>query len=218
MVHLAPLAAQEESNALTNPIGLERAWFSLAPGSMKNELSRINRDQALRIRELEAELAKKDSALVYAERISAEGAIEKEKLVTQLSRSEIEKFDCIRKLIPTVVSRLLQSHEYKQSLSEPFNMAIHAWWSKGLVYEHFEKDIMAALHRVENFDPYSDNKLYPIYDKLFEKEYPYVAKIASGFRHLVADFLKVYSGPTPSSETLAVPDLKVPTGPSVPSV
>ncbi|GKG28594.1 hypothetical protein Tco_0415959, partial [Tanacetum coccineum] len=76
------------------------------------------------IRKLEVELAKKDSALVYAERISAEGAMEKEKLVTRLSRAEIEKFDCIRKLLPVVVSRLLQSHEYKQSISEPFNMAI----------------------------------------------------------------------------------------------
>ncbi|GKG07179.1 hypothetical protein Tco_0330148, partial [Tanacetum coccineum] len=35
------------------------------------ELSRVNKDQALRIKELEDELAKKDYALVYAERISA---------------------------------------------------------------------------------------------------------------------------------------------------
>ncbi|GJZ90950.1 hypothetical protein Tco_0662877 [Tanacetum coccineum] len=226
MVHLAPPAAQEESNALTNPIDLEIAWFSLAQGAMaqvvilerfenlqddytklakahgecsdtvrkldttrqdlehnarlytdmtdrykglkeehvgyvdkfqalekeKNELSSINRDQALQIRELEVELAKKYSALVYAERISAEGAVEKKKLVTQLSRAEIEKFDCIRKLLPVMVSRLLQSHEYKQSISEPFNMAIQARWSKGLAEECFEKDIMAALRRVENFD------------------------------------------------------------------
>ncbi|GKF45889.1 hypothetical protein Tco_0135691, partial [Tanacetum coccineum] len=115
MVHLAPLAAQEESNALTNVVDLERAWFSLARGALaqtdilervdlehnaklynditnqykkvkeehagcanrlqvlekeKNELSKVNRDQALRSKELEAELAKKDSALVYTERIS----------------------------------------------------------------------------------------------------------------------------------------------------
>nr|GFC91275.1 hypothetical protein [Tanacetum cinerariifolium] len=34
MVHLAPLTAQEESNALTNPIALERAWFNLARWAM----------------------------------------------------------------------------------------------------------------------------------------------------------------------------------------
>nr|GEZ91281.1 hypothetical protein [Tanacetum cinerariifolium] len=34
MVHLAPLASQEELNALNNATALERAWFSLARGSI----------------------------------------------------------------------------------------------------------------------------------------------------------------------------------------
>ncbi|GKB12632.1 hypothetical protein Tco_0846555 [Tanacetum coccineum] len=34
MVHLAPPIAQEESNSLTNDVALQRAWFSLARGSM----------------------------------------------------------------------------------------------------------------------------------------------------------------------------------------
>nr|GEX13258.1 retrovirus-related Pol polyprotein from transposon TNT 1-94 [Tanacetum cinerariifolium] len=34
MVHLAPPVAQEESNALNNATALERAWFSLASGSL----------------------------------------------------------------------------------------------------------------------------------------------------------------------------------------
>ncbi|GKB00692.1 hypothetical protein Tco_0828685 [Tanacetum coccineum] len=54
----------------------------------KNELSAVNKDQALRIQELEAELAKKDSALVFTERMSAEGAVEQQKLVAQLSQAE----------------------------------------------------------------------------------------------------------------------------------
>nr|GEW54510.1 transposase (putative), gypsy type [Tanacetum cinerariifolium] len=198
MVHLAPPATQEESNALNNVTALERAWFSLARGaqaqtdilerfehlqgefdklaethaeceetvrklvqarldlahsshlyttlserhkavknehegcawklevlrSQNDELSQANRDQALQIRKLEDELARKDSALVYAERLNAKRAKEKEKLVTQLSKTEMEKLDCIRKLLPTVMEHLLQSHEYKQSLSEPLNLAI----------------------------------------------------------------------------------------------
>nr|GEW33880.1 putative reverse transcriptase domain-containing protein [Tanacetum cinerariifolium] len=256
MVHLAPSAAQEESNDLTNPIALERAWFSLARWAMaqtdilerfenlqddytklveaygecsntvrklvtarqdlehnvklytdmadhykglkedhvgcvdqfqelekeKNEFSSISKDHAFRIQELEAELAKKDSALVYAEGISAKEAVEKKKHVTQLSQAEIEKFDCIRKLLLVV--------------------------SKGLAEERSEKDIMAALRRVENFDPYSDKKLYFMYDKLFEKEYTYVAKIASGFCHSVTDLLKVYHDPAHSSGILVVSALK----------
>ncbi|GKB91209.1 hypothetical protein Tco_0963481 [Tanacetum coccineum] len=39
----------------------------------KNELSVVNKDQPLWIQELDAELARKDSALVFAERVSAEG-------------------------------------------------------------------------------------------------------------------------------------------------
>ncbi|GJX57865.1 hypothetical protein Tco_0287762 [Tanacetum coccineum] len=89
-----------------------------------HNLSAINIDQALRIQELDAEVAQKDSALAAAERMSTEGAKERQKLVSQLSQAEVEKFGCIRKLSPTMVSRLLQSHEYKESLSGPFNMAI----------------------------------------------------------------------------------------------
>nr|GEV05673.1 glucomannan 4-beta-mannosyltransferase 9-like [Tanacetum cinerariifolium] len=50
-----------------------------------SEPSQVNKDQALWIKELEGELAKKDFAFVYAERISAERAQEKEMLVTQLT-------------------------------------------------------------------------------------------------------------------------------------
>nr|GEX86880.1 hypothetical protein [Tanacetum cinerariifolium] len=71
-----------------------------------SEPSQVNKDQALRIKELEDELAKKDPALVYAEKINADRAQQKEKLVAQLNKTEIEKFDCIRKLLPTVVNHL----------------------------------------------------------------------------------------------------------------
>ncbi|GJT49058.1 hypothetical protein Tco_0912019 [Tanacetum coccineum] len=105
-----------------------------------------------------------------------------------------------------MVKRLLRIHEYKQSLSEPFNMAIQAGWGKGLSEVRTEKEILADLSRVENFDAYSDRKLYPIYDKLFEKEYPFVMKIASGYRHIVADILKIHPDPAPS-ESLAIPTI-----------
>ncbi|GJT17872.1 hypothetical protein Tco_0876578 [Tanacetum coccineum] len=129
----------------------------------KNYLSTANHDQATRIQSLEAELAKKDSALTYAERMLAEGAKDHEKLTAQLGHAKIENFDCIRKLLPTV--------------------------------------IMAILHEVENFDPFSDKKLYPMYDKLFEKKYPYVEKISKGYRHSVADLLKVHPDLIPSTGT-----------------
>ncbi|GJW99390.1 hypothetical protein Tco_0183304 [Tanacetum coccineum] len=272
MVHLAPLAAQEDSNALNNATTLERAWFALRRGALaqtdmlerfknlqadydklaethadcentvrqliddreasqqnsrlylemserfkkvkndhagcaekiqlledrNSELSRANKDQTLRIKELEDTLAKKDSALVYAERISSERAQEKEKLVAQLSKTEMEKFDSIRKLLPTVVEHLFQSHEYKQSLSEPFNLAIQAGWGKGLTEEGSEEDLLELMGRMENFDAYADKKMYVEFDKLFEKQYPYVEKISRDFCHTVSDLLKVYPDSPPS--------------------
>ncbi|GJR39389.1 hypothetical protein Tco_1215073 [Tanacetum coccineum] len=98
----------------------------------------------------------------------SEGNKEHEKLTTELSQAEIKRFDCIRKLLPT------------------------AGWGKGLSEGRTEAQIISALIRVENFDAYSDRKLNPMYDDLFKKEYPYVQKIASGFRHSVADLLKIH--------------------------
>nr|GEZ66703.1 hypothetical protein [Tanacetum cinerariifolium] len=188
MVHLAPLAAQEESNALPNHIALERAWFTLASGAMaqtdilerfenlQDDYTRLaethvkcsdtvkklvtawrdlehnaklytdmeNRYKGLKEEhsELEAELVRKDYALVATKKMFADGAKERQDLVAQLSKAKIKKFDCIRKLLPTV-------------------------------------------------------KLYPMYAKLFEKEYPFIMKIANGYRHFVSDLLKVHPNPAP---------------------
>ncbi|GJY52099.1 hypothetical protein Tco_0442946 [Tanacetum coccineum] len=158
---------------------------------------RVNNDQSLRIKELEDTLSKKDFALVYAEQINAERAQEKENLVSQLGKAEMENFDLIRKLLPTVVERFFQSHEYNQSLSEPFNLAIQAGWGKGLDEERFEGDLVELMGRMEGFDAYADTKMKVKYDKLFEKRYPYVEKISRGFRHSVADLLKVYPDSPP---------------------
>nr|GEV79203.1 hypothetical protein [Tanacetum cinerariifolium] len=221
MVHLAPSATQEESNALNNATALERAWFSLARGTLaqtdiierfehlqadfdrlaethsecvdtvgklvqarldlvhithlytnladrykamksehegcarklevlenqNSEVSHVNKDQALRIKELEDELAKKYFALVYVKR---------------------------------------------ESLSGPLNLAIQTGWATGLAGERFEEDLLELMSRMENFDAYADKKMYVEYDKLFEKRYPFVDKISRGFRHTISDLLKVY--------------------------
>nr|GEU49918.1 hypothetical protein [Tanacetum cinerariifolium] len=164
------------------------------------EMSQANKDQVLQINELEAALAQKDSALVYAERINADQAQEKERLVSQVGRAEMEKFDCIRKLLPTVVKRLLQSHEYKRSLSEPFNLAIQVGWGKGLAEERSEEDLLKLMGRIEGFDVHTDTKICVEYDKLFERRYPYVEKISRGFCHSVSDLLKVYLDSPPRKQ------------------
>ncbi|GJU40066.1 hypothetical protein Tco_1193023 [Tanacetum coccineum] len=149
---------------------LVRAWFSIARGTMaqtdallrfealydahlalkercedRDELRAVNADQASHIKELEAELARIDSALVFSYRISNERAAENERLVSKLGCLEKEKIDSIGKLLPTVVRRLLNNHEYKESLSIPFNLAIQAGWAKGLAVKRSEEDLMDVI-------------------------------------------------------------------------
>ncbi|GKE75847.1 hypothetical protein Tco_1537888 [Tanacetum coccineum] len=137
----------------------------------KNELSVVNKDQTLQIQELEAELPSKDSALAAAEKMSVDGAKKRQNLVAQLSKAEVEKFDCI------------------------------PGWGSGLSEGRTDEDILNALCGASNFDAYSDKKLYPMYDKLFKKEYPFIIKIANGYRHSVYDLLKVSPDPAPSDGT-----------------
>ncbi|GKE52354.1 hypothetical protein Tco_1487510, partial [Tanacetum coccineum] len=118
----------------------------------RDELRAVNADQASHIKELEAELARKDSALVFSDRISNERAVENERLVSQLGH-------------------LLNNHEYKESLSIPFNLAIQAGWAKGLVVKRSEEDLMDT--------------------------YPYVEKIFDLPRRTVQELLKMYPAPPP---------------------
>nr|GEV69597.1 hypothetical protein [Tanacetum cinerariifolium] len=136
------------------------------------ELSQANRDQVLRIKELEAVLAQKDSVLVYAERINVKQAQEKERLVSQVGRVEMEKFDYIRKLLPTMVL----------PMRDP------------------RRIFLELMGRMEGFDVHADTKMRVEYDKLFERRYPYVEKISYGFHHSVSDLLKVYPDSPPHEQ------------------
>ncbi|GKA80452.1 hypothetical protein Tco_0787048 [Tanacetum coccineum] len=163
----------------------------------RDELRAVNADQASHIKELEAELARKDSALVFSDRVSNERAAENERLVSKLGYFEKEKIDSIGKLLPTVVRRLLNSHEYKESLSIPFNLAIQAGWAKGLAVKRSEEDLMDVLREVQGFDPHSDTRMAVEYDKLFTKTYPFVEKISGLPRRTVQELLKMYPAPPP---------------------
>ncbi|GJY08256.1 hypothetical protein Tco_0375310 [Tanacetum coccineum] len=125
----------------------------------RDELRAVNADQASHIKELKAELARKDSALVFSDRISNKRAAENERLVSQLGFLEKEKIDYIGKLLPTVVRRLLNSHEYKESLSVHFNLAIQSGWAKGLAMKRSEEDLIDVLREVQGFDPHSDTRM-----------------------------------------------------------
>ncbi|GJX89877.1 hypothetical protein Tco_0343203, partial [Tanacetum coccineum] len=189
--------------------GLAAVWAE------KDSLMAANAEQALRIKELEqqlkssdevhssavkdleSQLAQKDSSLVYAERISGERLSENEKLRAQLVFAQKEKTDAIRKLLPTVVGRLLQSHEYKQSLSVPFNYALQTGWGQGLAEERSEEELREIMMRMNGFDPYSDKKMNAEYERLFSKTYSYVDRISHLSEKPVQDLLKLHPAPPP---------------------
>ncbi|GJT61428.1 hypothetical protein Tco_1004961 [Tanacetum coccineum] len=96
-----------------------------------------------------------------------------------------------------MAKRLLNSHEYKESLSIPFNLAIQAGWAKGLTVKRSEKDIMDVVREVQGFDPYSDTRMTVEYDKRFTKTYPFVKKISGLPRRTIQELLKMYPAPPP---------------------
>ncbi|GJS70621.1 hypothetical protein Tco_0703462 [Tanacetum coccineum] len=189
MVHLARPDAQEKSNALNNEVALQRAWVSVARGSMA---------QMDMLEWFENILADYENLVAT----HAECSKTVRKYVTahvDLEHNAKLYIDAINRL--RAVKDEHVSHEYKKSLLEPFNIAIQAEWGNGLSDGRTDEEIMAILRTTKDFDPYSDKNLYPMYDKLFEKEYPYIEKIASGYRHSVADLLKVHPDPAPLKDT-----------------
>ncbi|GKB76946.1 hypothetical protein Tco_0943841, partial [Tanacetum coccineum] len=164
---------------------------------LEQKLKSVDEVHSSSVKDLESQLAHKDSALVYAERISGERLSENEGLRAQLAFAQKEKTDAIRKLLPTVVERLLQSHEYKQSLTVPFNYALQTGWGQGLAEERSEKDLQQIMMRMNGFDPYSDKKMNAKYERLFSKTYSYVDRISHLSEKPVQDLLKLHPAPPP---------------------
>ncbi|GKA82944.1 hypothetical protein Tco_0789692 [Tanacetum coccineum] len=188
----------------------ELAWFSIARGAMAQT------DALLRFEALyDAHLALKERCEDVTRQLERfrfglflpgiqRAGCENERLVSKLGYFEKEKNDSIGNLLPTVVRRLLNSHEYKESLSVPFNLAIQAGWAKGLAVKRSEEDLMDVLRQVKGFDPHSDTRMAVEYDKLFTKTYPFVEKISGLPRRTVQELLKMYLAPPPQDALIKV--------------
>ncbi|GKE29176.1 hypothetical protein Tco_1444560 [Tanacetum coccineum] len=123
------------------------------------------------VKDLENQLAQKDSALVYAERISSKKLSENEGLKAQLDFAQKEKTRAVRELLPTVVKRLAEGRS--------------------------EKELHQIMIRMNGFDPYSDKKMTAEYKRLFSKTYPYVDHISHLSEKTVQDLLKLHPAPPP---------------------
>ncbi|GJZ82601.1 hypothetical protein Tco_0647774 [Tanacetum coccineum] len=94
---LAVVQAEKDSLMATN------AEQALRIKELEQKLKSVDEVHSSAVKDLESQLAQKDSALVYAERISGERLSENEGLRAQLAFAQKEKTDAIRKLLPTVV-------------------------------------------------------------------------------------------------------------------
>ncbi|GKF10046.1 hypothetical protein Tco_0047972 [Tanacetum coccineum] len=95
------------------------------------------------------------------------------------------------------MERLLQSHEYKQSLSVPFNFALQTGWGQGLAEGRSERELHQMMMRMNEFDPYSDKKMTAEYERLFSKTYPYMDRISHLSEKPVQELLKLHPAPPP---------------------
>ncbi|GJY71598.1 hypothetical protein Tco_0475301, partial [Tanacetum coccineum] len=145
--------------------------------NMSNRFKELEEENLGCTDELEEILDGKNSKLCTTEKEAIEWTKERQDLLVRLGQIKVEKFNYIYKLLPMMISCMLQIHDYKKSLSE-FNMDIHTQWGKGLSVDKTDKEIL-------------------------EKEYPFVTKVAKGYRHFVAELMKVHPGPAPVATSSA---------------
>ncbi|GKD24828.1 hypothetical protein Tco_1231042 [Tanacetum coccineum] len=170
-------------------------------------------DVKIRYKECKRELAKAQSA--YDEKVLAcdqlsknyDGALIREKsLQERVEELEEEKREAEQLTseqadrIKHLEEALKLSIEYKRSLGEAFSLAISKGFIDGISIGRKEEDIRAILKVIPSVDPFSLDTFMETYEKLFDKRYPYVDKVArmylldpSGLQNIMPD----ETGPTP---------------------
>nr|GEW22120.1 hypothetical protein [Tanacetum cinerariifolium] len=105
-------------------------------------------------------------------------------------------------------SKTKKSAEYKRSLGEAIYLAIGKGFIDGISIGHENPDIQAILKATPNVDPASSDTFMKTYEKLFDKRYPYVDKVAraylldpTGLQNVMPD----ETGPTPGERPRDTP-------------
>ncbi|GKA35483.1 hypothetical protein Tco_0721974 [Tanacetum coccineum] len=167
----------------------------------RDDLLDRDRERDEHIQQLVVDLASKTSSLTETEGVVGTLRGDLECLIVDLSQAEIVRHNYVRQLLPTVVQRLLSSGEYRKSLSDVFNLAIAAGWSKGVKAACSEEEAQAFLATAVDYDPVCKETFMTEFDSLFDKSYPYVEKLAESFRLPLGDLQNIWpegTGPTMS--------------------
>ncbi|GKA69953.1 hypothetical protein Tco_0776017, partial [Tanacetum coccineum] len=122
-----------------------------------------------------------------------------ERLTVNLSQAEIVKHNYMRQLLHTIVKRILSSVEYKNSLSESFNLAIADEWSEGVNVDRTDEEVQAILATATDYDLDCRSTFQSSFEDLFTKSYPYVEKLTEALRQPLGDLQNIWpdgKGPT----------------------
>ncbi|GJW08475.1 hypothetical protein Tco_1570898 [Tanacetum coccineum] len=160
---LAVVQAEKDSLMATN------AEQALRMKELEQKLKSVDEVHSSAVKDLESQLAQKDSALVYAERISGERLSENEELRAQLTFAQKEKTDAIKKLLPTVV---------------------------GVSYRAMNTNKVSPFLSTSR-SKLDGGKMNAEYERLFSKTYPYVDRISHLSEKPVQDLLKLHPAPPP---------------------
>ncbi|GJS87343.1 hypothetical protein Tco_0769979 [Tanacetum coccineum] len=159
----------------------------------KKGADQLNSSQADRIKQLE-------EALKQSEADTHQLRTEKKRYAVEVGRGEMVRQRIINQYLSTFVRRLHQSAEYKQSLGEVFSLVVGKGFMDGISIGRGDVDVQAILKATPNVDPASSDTFIDAYEKLFDRRYPYVDKVArmylldpSGLQNIMPD----ETGPTP---------------------
>ncbi|GKC44153.1 hypothetical protein Tco_1061875 [Tanacetum coccineum] len=183
--------SQNYDGALTREKSLQDRLEELE--EEKKEADQLNSSRTDRIKQLE-------EALKQSEADAHQLRVEKERYAVEAGMGEMVRQRIVNQYRPTFVRRLHQSAEYKRSLGEVFILAVGKGFIDGISIGRKDADIQAILKVTPNVDPASSDTFIDAYEKLFDRRYPYVDKVArmylldpSGLQNIMSD----ETGPTP---------------------
>nr|GEU51269.1 hypothetical protein [Tanacetum cinerariifolium] len=162
----------------------------------KKELMKVQSaydEKADRIKQLE-------EALRHSEANAYQLRLDRERYVVEAGNGEMVGCRIINEYLPTFVRQLHQSVVYKWPPEEAFSLAIGKGFIDGISIGRKDPDIQAILKATPNVNPVSSEIFMETYEKLFDKRYPYVDKVArmylldpSGLQNVMPN----ETGPTP---------------------
>nr|GEU37526.1 nucleotide-diphospho-sugar transferase [Tanacetum cinerariifolium] len=120
-----------------------------------------------------------------------------------LKQGEIVRQNIVNQYLPTFMRRLHQSAEYKRSLGQVFTLAVGKGFIDGISIGRKEENIQAILKATPNVDPTSSETFLTAYEKLYDKRYPYVDKVACMYLLDPTEMQNIMldeSGPTPAED------------------